>query len=131
MEIHPESDRVKIDFENNPFGQPVWAALGRAFTRSEVYMAMDNNLDCRIAFVSDDLSRPTVIDIYMSLIEEQELVVKARRIIFHGEKDVVIGSGSAQTHFSGTDGRITTTARHISSRAEKIQTIQSSKIKLN
>ena len=63
MEIHPESDRVKIDFENNPFGQPVWAALGRAFTRSEVHMAMDNNLDCRIAFVSDDLSRPTVIDI--------------------------------------------------------------------
>ena len=47
-EIHPESHRVKVDFYGNAYGQPVWAALGRGFTRAEIHLAIDNQLDCRI-----------------------------------------------------------------------------------
>lgn len=131
VEVHPEKSRVKVDFENNPFSQPIWASLGRAFTRSEIFMAIDNKLDCRISFLSEDLTIPTLVDIYMSLLEEQELVVKAKKITLHAEEEVLIGSSEAQTKFSGTDGRITTTAKHVSSSAEKIQKIQGSKVKLN
>ena len=131
VEVHPEKSRVKVDFENNPFSQPIWASLGRAFTRSEIFMAIDNKLDCRISFLSEDLTIPTLVDIYMSLLEEQELVVKAKKITLHAEEEVLIGSGETQTKFSGTDGRITTTAKHVSSSAEKIQKIQGSKVKLN
>ncbi|EPQ8265284.1 hypothetical protein HKB31_25045 [Vibrio alginolyticus] len=131
VEVHPEKNRVKVDFENNPFSQPIWASLGRAFTRSEIFMAIDNKLDCRISFLSEDLTIPTLVDIYMSLLEEQELVVKAKKITLHAEEEVLIGSGETQTKFSGTDGRITTTAKHVSSSAEKIQKIQGSKVKLN
>lgn len=131
VEVHPEKNRVKVDFENNPFSQPIWASLGRAFTRSEIFMAIDNKLDCRISFLSEDLTIPTLVDIYMSLLEEQELVVKAKKITLHAEEEVLIGSSEAQTKFSGTDGRITTTAKHVSSSAEKIQKIQGSKVKLN
>ena len=131
VEVHPEKNRVKVDFENNPFSQPIWASLGRAFTRSEIFMAIDNKLDCRISFLSEDLTIPTLVDIYISLLEEQELVVKAKKITLHAEEEVLIGSGEAQTKFSGTDGRITTTAKHVSSSAEKIQKIQGSKVKLN
>ncbi|KIF50926.1 hypothetical protein [Vibrio owensii] len=131
VEVHPEKNRVKVDFENNPFSQPIWASLGRAFTRSEIFMAIDSKLDCRISFLSEDLTIPTLVDIYMSLLEEQELVVKAKKITLHAEEEVLIGSSEAQTKFSGTDGRITTTAKHVSSSAEKIQKIQGSKVKLN
>ncbi|CAE6918202.1 MULTISPECIES: hypothetical protein [Vibrio] len=131
VEVHPEKNRVKVDFENNPFSQPIWASLGRAFTRSEIFMAIDNKLDCRISFLSEDLTIPTLVDIYISLLEEQELVVKAKKITLHAEEEVLIGSSEAQTKFSGTDGRITTTAKHVSSSAEKIQKIQGSKVKLN
>ncbi|EGQ8090486.1 hypothetical protein EWS92_01065 [Vibrio vulnificus] len=131
VEVHPEKNRVKVDFENNPFSQPVWASLGRAFTRSEIYMAIDNKLDCRISFLADDLTIPTLVDIYISLLEEQELIVKAKKITLHAEEEVLIGSGKTLTKFSGTDGRITTTAKYVSSSAEKIQKIQGSKVKLN
>ncbi|EHZ2654113.1 hypothetical protein ACSTD6_00570 [Vibrio vulnificus] len=131
VEVHPEKNRVKVDFENNPFSQPVWASLGRAFTRSEIYMAIDNKLDCRISFLADDLTIPTLVDIYISLLEEQELIVKAKKITLHAEEEVLIGSGKTHTKFSGTDGRITTTAKYVSSSAEKIQKIQGSKVKLN
>ncbi|EHV5549690.1 hypothetical protein K0W38_000835 [Vibrio vulnificus] len=131
VEVHPEKNRVKVDFENNPFSQPIWASLGRAFTRSEIFMAIDNKLDCRISFLSEDLTIPTLVDIYISLLEEQELVVKAKKIALHAEEEELIGSGEAQTKFSGTDGRITTTAKYVSSRAETIQKIQGSKVKLN
>lgn len=131
VEVYPEKNRVKVDFENNPFSQPIWASLGRAFTRSEIFMAIDNKLDCRISFLSEDLTIPTLVDIYISLLEEQELVVKAKKITLHAEEEVLIGSSEAQTKFSGTDGRITTTAKHVSSSAEKIQKIQGSKVKLN
>ncbi|ELA3110290.1 hypothetical protein ACRTC9_04390 [Vibrio vulnificus] len=131
VEVHPEKNRVKVDFENNPFSQPLWASLGRAFTRSEIYMAIDNKLDCRISFLADDLTIPTLVDIYISLLEEQELIVKAKKITLHAEEEVLIGSGKTLTKFSGTDGRITTTAKYVSSSAEKIQKIQGSKVKLN
>ncbi|MCG9684604.1 hypothetical protein L1D31_18890 [Vibrio sp. Isolate23] len=131
VEVHPEKNRVKVDFENNPFFQPVWASLGRAFTQSEIYMAIDNKLDCRISFLSEDLTIPTLVDIYISLLEEQELVIKARKITLHAEEQLLIGSGETQTKFSGTDGRITTTAKHVSSSAEKMHKIQGSKVKLN
>jgi hypothetical protein len=131
VEVHPEKNRVKVDFENNPLSQPVWASLGRAFTQSEIYMAIDNKLDCRISFLSEDLSIPILVDIYISLLEEQELVVKARKITLHAEEEVLIRSGAAQTKYSGADGRITTKAKHVSSIAEKMHKIQGSKVKLN
>ena len=131
VEVHPEKNRVKVDFEQNPFSQPLWASIGRAFTQSEIFMAIDNKLDCRLSFLSDDLTMPILVDIYVSLLEEQELVVKAKKITLHAEEEVVIGSGATQTKFSGTDGRITTTAKHVTSSAERMNKIQGSKIKLN
>ena len=77
-EVHPESNRVKVDFYGNTYGQPVWAALGRGFTRSEIHLAIDNQLDCRIEFVGDDIDVPVLTDIYLSLAEQQEFVIKAK-----------------------------------------------------
>ncbi|MCC2525005.1 hypothetical protein [Vibrio coralliilyticus] len=130
-EIHPENHRVKVDFYGNAYGQPVWAALGRGFTRSEIHLAIDNQLDCRIEFVGDDIDVPVLTDIYLSLVEQQELVIKAKRVVLEGKEEVTIGSGKVATKFSGNDGRITTKATHISSHAEKVHKIQGSKITLN
>jgi hypothetical protein len=130
-EIHPENHRVKVDFYGNAYGQPVWAALGRGFTRSEIHLAIDNQLDCRIEFVGEDLDVPILTDIYLSLAEQQELVIKAKRVVLEGKEEVTIRSGEVATKFSGNDGRITTKATYISSRAEKVHKIQGSKITLN
>ncbi|MCG9678643.1 hypothetical protein L1D31_11085 [Vibrio sp. Isolate23] len=130
-EVHPESHRVKIDFFGNNYGQPVWAALGRGFTRSEIHLAIDNQLDCRIEFVGDDLDVPILTDIYLSLAERKELVIKAERVVLEGTEEVTIGSGNVTTKFSGNDGRITTKATYISSHAEKVHKIKGSKVTLN
>lgn len=131
VEIHPDNSRVKVDFEDNPYGQPIWAALGRAFATTDIYMAIDNGLDCRIDFVSNDLSTPILINIYTSLLEQKEIVIKAKRISIEGEQDVVLRSGYAQTHLNGVDGRITSKATNITSQADNLHKIQAKKIALN
>ncbi|WP_255956671.1 hypothetical protein [Vibrio campbellii] len=130
-ELNQDTARVKVEFEHNPLNQPVWAMLGRAFSYDAIHMAIDNKLDCRIEFISDDLELPTVVDIYMSLLGVDELVIKAKRVVLDGEDEVVIRSGSAQSKYSGCDSRVSTSADHINSTAERMQKIQGSKISLN
>ena len=130
-ELNQDDARVKIEFEHNPLNQPVWATLGRAFSRDAIHMAIDNKLDCRIDFISDDLEFPTVVDIYMSLLGSEELVIKAKRVVLDGEDEVVLRSGSTQSKYSGCDGRVSTSADHITSSAERMQKIQGLKISLN
>ena len=130
-ELNQEGSQVKIEFEHYPNNQTVWAALGRSFSKDEIHMAIDNQLDCRIDFIAGDLALPTVVDIYMSLLEEEELIIKAKRVVLDGEDEVVINSGTAQVKYSGCDGRISTTAKHISTSAQRMLKIQGSKISLN
>ena len=130
-ELNQDNVRVKVEYDHPPLSQPVWAMLGRAFSHDAIHMAIDNKLDCRIDFISDDLELPTVVDIYMSLLGADELVIKAKRVVLDGEDEVVIRSGIAQSKYSGCDSRVSTSAEHITSSAERMQKIQGSKISLN
>lgn len=62
--INESTGSVRVDFDGNPFNQPLTARLGRGFRRSELQMAIDNRLNCRIEFLNDDLSLPLVTDIF-------------------------------------------------------------------
>ena len=130
-ELNPEDSQVKIEFEHHPCNQTVWATLGRSFSKDEIHMAIDNQLDCRIDFIAGDLALPTVVDIYMSMLGEEELIIKAKRVVLDGEEEVVINSGAVQVKYSGCDGRVSTTAKHINTSAQRMLKIQGSKISLN
>ncbi|WP_341659251.1 hypothetical protein [Vibrio sp.] len=129
--IHSDNNHLIIDFEGNPSQEPVLAPIGRPFTRAQINMAIDNQLDCRIEFMEGDLSAPIVRDIYFSLMAKDELIISAERVILEGKEEVVIGSGSAKTKLSGNDGRITTEADYITSNAQKSNKIQGEKVTLN
>ncbi|MYM59581.1 hypothetical protein GTG28_10150 [Vibrio sp. OCN044] len=129
--IHSDDYHLSIDFEGNPSQEPVLAAMGRPFTRAQINMAIDNQLDCRIDFMNGDLSTPIVRDIYFSVLAKDELVISAKHVVLKGTEEVVIGSGSAKTKFSGNDGRITTEADYITTNAQKSNKIQGEKITLN
>ncbi|MUL01896.1 hypothetical protein GNP89_06710 [Aliivibrio fischeri] len=130
-EIHQGNHRLKIDFEGNPFGQPIWGSIGRAFTREEICIAIDNQLDCRINFLAGDLSLPILVDIYFSLLGQEALILNAKRIILEGNEEVTIRSGDAKTTFKARNGSVQTTASHISSSSEKQHKIQGKRITLN
>lgn len=130
-DIHQGNHRLKIDFEGNPVGQPIWGSIGRSFTREEIGIAMDNQLDCRINFLAGDLSLPILVDIYFSLLGQEALILNAKRIILEGSEEVTIRSGDAKTIFKARDSSIQTTASHIRSSSEKQHKIQGKRITLN
>ncbi|MGR3961322.1 hypothetical protein BCT26_19205 [Vibrio lentus] len=130
-ELHLDSNKIKIDFENNPLGQPIWGSIGRAFTMSDIELAIDNQLDCRIEFFSGDLNLPILIDVYTSLISSECLIFRSKKMQIQGEEEVVIRSGEAQITMTAKNGSVKTAATHINSTAEKMQKIQATKITLN
>ncbi|GLT17169.1 hypothetical protein GCM10007938_09460 [Vibrio zhanjiangensis] len=129
--IHSDNQHLVIDFMGNTSQEPVLAAIGRAFTRAQINMAIDNELDCRIEFIGDDLACPILTDVYLSLMAKDELIISADRVVLEGKEEVVIGSGSTETKFSGNDGRIKTKADYITSNAEKSNKIRGAKVTLN
>ena len=70
--INESTGSVRVDFDGNPFKQPLTARLGRGFRRSELQMAIDNRLSCRVEFLNDDLSLPLVTDIFFSILDDSD-----------------------------------------------------------
>lgn len=125
-------DTVIVDFEGNPFGQPQPAKLGRAFRKNEIEMAMSNRLVCRIDFINHEAHLPIVSDIFFSLLTDNHpLILRADHIIIDAAKELIIRSGTTQTRYSGRDERITTSAKYVTSQAEKSQKIQGGTISIN
>ena len=130
--INESLDSVRVDFEGNPFGQPISARLGRNFKKAELQLAIDNRFQCRIEFINDDISLPMVTDILFSILDDSdELVLKAKRIVIEGEQEVMVRSGDTETRYSGRDNRVTTKAKYITSQAEKAQKIQGGTVAIN
>lgn len=130
-QVHPGLDKIQVDFDGNPAGTPIWASIGRAFTRSEINLAIDNQLDCKIEFLANDPSLPILTDIYFSVLEEKTMVIKANTLTLEGTQSLTLKSQQSSTHYNGRVGRITSKAAFITTEAEKLQKIQAKKIDLN
>ena len=130
-EIHPDNRHVKVDFEGNPLGQPVWAVLGRLFTKADLQLAIDHRLDCRIEFVAGDIHTPILTNIYSSLLDEALIVLRAKKMVIQGDESVVLRSGETQMSMTAKSGTVKTTAQNINASADKLQKIQATKIRLN
>ncbi|EPM5662971.1 hypothetical protein ACTNLV_003872 [Vibrio alginolyticus] len=130
--INESMGSVRVDFDGNPFKQPLTARLGRGFRRSELQMAIDNRLSCRVEFLNDDLSLPLVTDIFFSILDDsEEFVLRAKKMVIETEQELIVRSGETETRYSGRDGRITTKAKYVTSQAEKAQKIQGGTIAIN
>ncbi len=132
ISVNESLDSVRIDFEGNPFDQPISAKLGRAFRLSELELAIDNNLSCKIEFLNQDYGLPVVTDIFFSLLDDSgEVVLRAKKMVIETEQELIVRSGKTETRYSGRDGRITTKAKYVTSQAEKAQKIQGGTIAIN
>ncbi|NRB69263.1 MAG: hypothetical protein HRU48_18160 [Vibrio sp.] len=131
LEADSEHHKVKVAFGNSATEEPTWASIGRGFTKTEIHMAIDNQLTCKIEFVGDDLAKPILTDIYFSLLSEETLIIKADKITLEGTESLTLKSQQASTQYDARSGRITSKADYIASRAEKLQTLQAQKIDLN
>ncbi len=131
LELHPEMNKVRIDFEGSNAGEPVWASLGRLFSQSHIQLAIDNELACKVEFYAGDSSLPIVTDIFFSVLEENSLVIRAKNVLLNGSEKVTLQSESASTEYCGRTGKVTTKAKFITSNAEKTHKIQAQKIDLN
>ncbi len=127
-----ESNSVRVDFDGNPFGQPISARLGRQFQRAELQAALDNQFHCRIEFIGGDVSLPLVTDVLFSILDERdELVIKAKRVVIEGEQELVVRSGDSETRYSGRDNRVSTKAKYVTSQAEKANKLQGGTVAIN
>jgi len=123
---------VRVDFDGNPYSQGLTAKLGRSFTAEELNLAIDNKLTCRIEFVGGDINLPIVTDIFFSLVQGNgELKLKATSIIIEAEQELTLKSGCTSSTYSGRDGRLTSSAKYITTQAEKAQQIRGSTISIN
>ncbi|WP_039977416.1 hypothetical protein [Vibrio jasicida] len=130
-EVHPDHRHVKVDFEGNPLGQPVWAVLGRLFTKADLQLAIDHRLDCRIEFVAGDIYTPMLTNIYSSLLDEELIVLRAKKMVIQGEESITLRSGETQVAMIAKSGTVKTTAQNINTSADKLQKIQATKVRLN
>ncbi|MBW3698165.1 hypothetical protein EK599_21045 [Vibrio sp. T187] len=132
ISINESGNSVRIDFDGNPFSQPISARLGRGFRRSELELAIDSQLNCRIEFLNQDISLPIVTDIFFSLMDDSdELVLRAKKLVIETEQELIVRSGETETRYSGRDGRVTTKAKYVTSQAEKAHKIQGGTIAIN
>ncbi len=123
---------VKVDFEGNPFEAPLLAKLGRAFRKNEIELAINTGLSCRIDFINGDVRFPIVTDIFFSLLSSHEsLILRAEKIVIEASKELIVQSGETKTRYSGTDNRITTEAKYVTSQAQKAHKIQGGTISIN
>ncbi|AUI88527.1 hypothetical protein BS333_19640 [Vibrio azureus] len=126
-----DGSRVKVDFHGNTKRHQTWAVLGRAFSQSDIELAIDNKLDCQIDFFGGDVNLPIVVDIYTSLLERDVLVLRAKKMVIQGDEKLTLRSGDANVTMTAKTGSIKTEAKHINSMAERTQKIQAKKISLN
>ncbi|MCK6263550.1 hypothetical protein KP803_09730 [Vibrio sp. ZSDE26] len=131
-EIYKANGAVKVDFEGNVLGQPIMARLGRSFTLSELTMAVDNQLNCRVEFIGADLTLPVITDIFFSILDEsEELTIRANKLVLETKSELVLRSGETETRYSGRDGRVTTKGRFITTQADKANKIQGGTVSIN
>lgn len=132
VSINELTASVRVDFEGNPFKKPLTARLGRGFRRPELQMAIDNKLSCRIEFLNNDLGLPIVTDIFFLMLDDSdEFILRARRMVIETDQELIVKSGETETRYHGRDGRITTRAKYVTSKAEKAQKIQGGTIAIN
>jgi len=132
VSIAPSRDSVEVDFEGNPYQKPIPAKIGRQFQRSELELAIENTLNCRIEFLNGDIDSPILTDVFFSLVEsDQPLVIKATDLILHAEQELTIKTRNCETVYNSVHGQVTTKARYITSQAEKSQKIQGATISMN
>jgi len=106
--------------------------LGRGFRQSELKLAMDNKLNCRIEFINQDVSLPVVTDIFFSMLNDgDEVIIRAEKMTIETSQELIVKSGDTQTRYSGRDDRITTQAKYVTSQAEKAQKIQGGTVAIN
>lgn len=133
ISLHPSmSDRVYVEFDGLAEGSSVLAKIGRLFRKSELELAIESGLTCRIEFLNGDITLPILSDIFFSLLDdEQPVILRAKSLTIEAESELIVKSGATQTKYSGRDGRVTTHAKYITSQAEKAQKIQGSTIAVN
>ncbi|KDM91096.1 hypothetical protein [Photobacterium galatheae] len=127
-----EGDSVRVTYDGCDMPSGMAARLGRQFSISELELAKQNALTCRIEFVGQDPNLPLITDIFFSLIEQRdELVLKAKNIRIEADNELVVASGGAQTRYEAGQKRVTTEGKYIHSQAEKSQKIQGAIIAIN
>ena len=133
VSLHPTlSDRLYVQFDGLDKGTSVLATIGRQFRKSELELAINSQLQCRIEFIGGDIALPMLTDIFFSLLEDdQPMVLRAKSLVIETEEQLILQSGETKTKYSGRDGRVTTSAKYITSQAEKAQKIQGSTIAIN
>ena len=133
VSLHPSlGDRLYVEFDGLAQGSSVLAKIGRQFRKSELELAIESELTCRIEFLNGDITLPMLTDIFFSLLDDDKpLVLRAKSLVIETEDELILKSGETQTKYSGRDGRVTTNAKYITSQAEKAQKIQGSTIAIN
>ena len=128
----PSLGHVKVDFEGNPFGQPIMAKLSGKFTEQELIMAGKRRLKCYIEFANQDISLPVVTHIAFGIDPHAcGLSFSAKKIQLDISDTIHIVSGEAQSQIKGQSSTVITEGKYILSKAEMAQKLRAGVIKLN
>ncbi|MCL9783480.1 hypothetical protein M9194_18800 [Vibrio sp. S4M6] len=130
--ILDDQEYVAVDFEGNPYPSALKARIGRYFHLSELKMAIENKLDCRIEFIDGDIRLPVVTNIFFALTDtDVPLIIKARKLVLEADQELIIKTQNCSTVYSSQYGQVMTKARYVYSQAEKCQKIVGATISFN
>lgn len=128
---------VFVNYDENPFTEPLNAKLGRPFMLSDIEIALENIQDIRLEFIDNSPDKPVITDIYYSVLEKekkkglQDLHIIGRKIILEGSEEIVIKSGNAKTTYRARDGKLIEEATQIKSSAVVTNKVQGGSVSIN
>lgn len=138
--IDQEKEVIMVDYEGNPFNQPIPAKPGRPFLLQDLKKALKRVQSIRIDFEANRASSPVISDIYYSVFDQEqtleetqkkEIHIQAQRIILEGAQEVLIKSGSVSTRYTAKTGKLKEQAEYVSSNARISNKIKGGSVSLN
>lgn len=145
---------VLVDFEENPFPDPLAARLGKPFHLDDLKQALELNRDLRLKFIDGNPKLPVIQNIYYSILEEVTketseiedeqlfnededlLEINSRKLIFNADEIILRSSGKikleAEEDISfNSMGNLIQRAKNILSSANLFNRIKGSNVDIN
>lgn len=139
-----ESGQVLVDFPGNPSG-PLIARITAAVQRELQARGNPSGREVLLAFVTNDLQRPVIVDAMYSVLDDiiepsfapaadaprpEEAVVDGKRVVFDAEEEVVLKCGKARITLTKA-GKVLIEGEYVSSAARGAHKIKGGSIHIN
>ncbi len=131
-------NQVWVDFDENLYGCPLVAKLGRPFQLEDLKRALDSVQYILIEFEANNMEKPVIMDIFYSVLdkkidqpEEKELMIKGKKLTFKASEGIYLECGDTKITLECDRRGISMRGENVTSTAANRNRIRGGHVSLN